>query len=102
MDIKLLVDTKTVQDFCSQGQHKLISYVFYMAQGQLFGRVHSHPPMFLIDDLPSELDHHKVAAVATMLSQLRSQVFVSGIAEEDFKDFRQIYNSELFHVKHTA
>jgi len=100
MDIKLLLDEKTAQDFCSQGQHKLISYVFYMTQGQLFERIHAYSPLFLIDDLPSELDASKVAAVGTILSKLRSQVFISGIAQEDFRSFCQVYESELFHVKH--
>ena len=100
MDINLLIDEKHVQDFCSQGQHKLISYVFYLAQGQLFELAHHYSPIFLIDDLPSELDCHNIAAIAAILSRLHSQVFISGVAKEDFKSFCQYYKSELFHVKH--
>lgn len=102
MDIQLFIDKKKAQDFCSQGQHKLISYVLYMAQGKLFERIHAYSPMFLIDDLPSELDYKKIAAIATILSNLRSQVFISGIAEENFKSFCDVYKSELFHVKHES
>ena len=102
MDVSLLIDEKKAQSFCSQGQHKLISYVFHMAQGKLFKRVHHYSPIFLIDDLPSELDYHKIAAIATIFSKLYSQVFISGITQENFKGFCQVYKSELFHVKHTA
>jgi DNA replication and repair protein RecF len=99
MDIKLCIENKNVQDFCSQGQHKLLSYVFYLAQAQLFEKKHAYSPIFLIDDLPSELDAQRRGAVATMLNKLGSQVFISGVEKESFTQFCHLCDSQLFHVK---
>ena len=100
-DLKLrLAEGKMAQDFCSQGQHKLISYIFYIIQGSLFTKVHSHSPVFLLDDLPSELDSDKIVMIANLLSKLKSQVFVSGVSKDDLKAFCLDTSNEMFHVKH--
>jgi DNA replication and repair protein RecF len=103
MDINLLTEReKMAQDFCSQGQHKLLSYVFYLAQGQLFAHKHVYSPIFLIDDLLSELDQDKLSVVAMIFNKLDAQAFISGIAKADFDQFCQVCQSELFHVKHNT
>jgi DNA replication and repair protein RecF len=99
-DIQLFVENKPAEDFCSQGQHKVISYIFYLMQAKLFSRAHTTTPLLLIDDLPSELDGHKIASIAPLLRELNGQIFISGIEKQDFNAFCSVFDEPcMFHVK---
>jgi DNA replication and repair protein RecF len=100
-DIQLWVENKPAQDFCSQGQHKLISYIFYITQGILFSKKNKTVPIILIDDLPSELDSEKTLLIGALLRQLMGQIFISGVEKRSFKKFSGFFDvTELFHVEH--
>ena len=78
-DLRLTIRNLPAQDILSQGQQKLVTYALYLAQGMLLKEKTNTHPIYLIDDLPAELDANKRECVINLLSQLQSQVFISGI-----------------------
>lgn len=88
------------QDALSQGQQKVVLYALHLAQGLLYQEHHHQGPIYLIDDLPSELDPEKRSKVTKILQAINSQVFITGITEEDLQDILALDSIELFHVEH--
>lgn len=70
-------------DALSRGQQKLLVAAMKLAQAKLFMLQTQQKCVFLIDDLPSELDVRHQAKVAQLLENLASQVFVTAIDKLD-------------------
>ena len=60
--------------------------------------------MYLIDDLPAELDFESAKRLFTLLSQRRAQVFASAITDEAILAAATASSApiKVFHVKHQA
>lgn len=97
-DLLLTIDQIPIQDVLSQGQQKLVTFALHLAQGLLFQKKHAISPIYLIDDLPAELDPQKQALVATFLKQLTAQVFITGINPQDLEPLTTGALAALFHV----
>ncbi|OGT87791.1 MAG: hypothetical protein A2298_01525 [Gammaproteobacteria bacterium RIFOXYB2_FULL_38_6] len=98
-DINLYVGETLAQDYLSQGQQKVAAYAFYLSQGHIFKQQHTYSPIFLIDDLPAELDVDKRGLVAKTLNELDAQIFITGVTQEDLESFLAYKNCSLFHVE---
>lgn len=96
-DFRLTLGDLPAQDILSQGQQKLVTYALHFAQGLLLKEKTGISPIYLIDDLPAELDANKRDCVIDLVNCLESQVFISGI---DPNEIRLPPHSTLFHVKH--
>lgn len=99
-DMQIYVDKIPVQDFLSQGQQKLAAYALHLTQGQLFQETLNRSPIYLIDDLPSELDPSKRDLITSTLQKLQSQVFITGITRADLREILTLKKASVFHVKH--
>lgn len=98
-DLQLKIKGVGVQDILSQGQLKLAAYSLRLAQGQfLYDKTQKHC-LFLIDDLPSELDPVKRQLVATIIQGMKAQLFITGIEIEALTNLLTT-NSKTFHVEH--
>ena len=91
---------KPVHEALSQGQQKLIIYALRFAQGKLLSTQTNKRCVFLIDDLPAELDEEKRTLIATLLKDIESQVFITGIERKLLSPFVEIPDSKMFHVEH--
>ena len=98
-DLQLLLDDKLAGEILSQGQQKLTSCALYLAQGQLLKNLSGKSPIYLIDDLPSELDPKRRSYITTALTELNAQVFITGLTEYELCDAIALKNSQLFHVE---
>lgn len=98
-DLQLYYGKVPVFDFLSQGQQKLAAYALHLAQGILLQRLTAQCPIYLIDDLPSELDSQKRSLLTKALSNLNAQIFITGILLEDLTPMIDIEKAQLFHVK---
>lgn len=98
-DMQLLLEGQPAGEILSQGQQKLASYALYLAQGQLVRTLSNKSPLYLIDDLPSELDQEKRFCIASILKELNAQVFITGITPEELRDVIAFDKAQLFHVK---
>lgn len=99
-DLPLLLKNTPAQDVLSQGQQKLATCALHLAQGLLLQEKTGISPIYLIDDLPAELDAGKRAIVSATLHQLTTQVFVTGITVDELRDLASSKNRALFHVEH--
>jgi DNA replication and repair protein RecF len=99
-DLPVLLENTPAQDILSQGQQKLVTCALHLAQGLLLQQKTGISPIYLIDDLPAELDEGKRAVVSATLHQLDAQVFVTGITIEELSDLADSENRALFHVEH--
>ena len=99
-DLSLECNGLPVKDVLSQGQQKIASYVLYLAQGLLMSEKMGIAPIFLIDDLPSELDSQRSSQLIEILIKLDSQIFITGIKKRDLLDWEKSSSSAMFHVEH--
>lgn len=99
-EILLTSEGHPVKDILSQGQHKTLTYALRLAQGSLLHRQTKKRSVYLIDDLPAELDENKLGIIAEFLHKLDSQVFISGTDISLFKPLAALSETRVFHVKH--
>ncbi|WP_420599640.1 DNA replication/repair protein RecF [Neptuniibacter sp.] len=76
-DIRLKVDGHSAAERLSRGQKKLVVSALKLAQGALFQRMNSRPCIYLIDDLPSELDSAHGELFCKVLEQSSNQCFIT-------------------------
>lgn len=93
-DLQLFHRGSAVHHRLSQGQQKLAAYALHLAQGQLLQEKTGLAPLYLLDDLPSELDTQKLSLMAEALQDLGSQVFITAISSD-------LLPKPLFHHENT-
>lgn len=97
-DLMLYTNNTPVQDHLSQGQQKLAAYAMKLAQGILLKQETGTAPLYLIDDLPSELDTEKQTIVLQLLADLEAQICITGINREDFEKHSELSEAKYFEM----
>ncbi len=101
-DLRLRVRGMNAVDVLSRGQQKLVVCALKIAQGHLLkasGR--QQDCVFLVDDLPSELDGQHREALCRLLEGLNCQVFISCVEAEQLADsWKTETPVSMFHVEH--
>ena len=97
-DIRVFVDGVAAADSLSRGQSKLLVYALKLAQAAHYQAVTGHSCVFLLDDLPAELDYENCTDVLAYLDHLQCQYFVTGVDKKDFDGIDKDL-SQLFHVE---
>ncbi|MBP8925606.1 MAG: DNA replication/repair protein RecF [Pseudomonadales bacterium] len=101
-DLRVRVRGLSADEVLSRGQQKLVVCAMKLAQGRLFSAANSQDCVFLVDDLPSELDRHHRQLLCQLLGALECQVFVSCV---DVTDLDGCWNglpngvTKVFHVE---
>jgi DNA replication and repair protein RecF len=85
-DLILSKDKMPVYNYYSQGQQKALMFVLKVAQGVFLQQSRQKDVIYLIDDLPSELDSVRITAIIELLQQHASQVFLTCIKKNDIID----------------
>jgi DNA replication and repair protein RecF len=78
-DIKIRLRGMPVGEVLSRGQLKLLSAAMRLAQGAVLRSYSDKQCVFLVDDLPAELDQQRRSALCELLIGLQSQVFLTSI-----------------------
>ncbi len=100
-DIQITVEGKPVQDILSRGQQKALVYAMHLAQGMLLYQQSQKACLYLLDDLPSELDTRSCRVLFGLLDVLPSQIFITGVHRDQLNQVcPQDSGHEMFHVKH--
>ncbi|MGD9659704.1 MAG: DNA replication/repair protein RecF [Porticoccaceae bacterium] len=104
-DLKILCGKGMAADVLSRGQAKMLVSALKLAQGILFTELTGKQCIFLLDDLPSELDRPHRLVVSRVLENMGVQVFVTGVEKADliglWKDAEECHeNPAVFHVEH--
>lgn len=102
-DIRVMVNGRLAADTLSRGQQKLVVCSLKLAQGQLMSEQGRGQCIYLVDDLPSELDAVHSRAVCEMLSSMDAQVFITCVEQADVEDVwpeEGRHQMNMFHVEH--
>ena len=75
-DIELLVETKTANQYASEGQQRTVALALKIAQARVFMMEEGAPPLLLIDDIFGELDPVRRNALLANLP-VEAQKFVT-------------------------
>jgi DNA replication and repair protein RecF len=76
-DLSFKIGRSRAVDILSRGQQKILVSSMKLSQGLLLSDALKRQCIFLIDDLPSELDHENRSAVLAQLEAMGGQVFIT-------------------------
>ena len=101
-DIRIRIKGVNAAEVLSRGQQKLLVCALKIAQGVVFKSLTGRDCLYLVDDLPAELDTRHRALLVSWLSRLDTQVFITGVEKEALiEPWRSQSGKELklFHVE---
>ncbi|GAB3109776.1 DNA replication/repair protein RecF [Aestuariicella hydrocarbonica] len=81
-DVKIMVGKTAAVDLLSRGQQKIVVSALLIAQGMVYSEQRQRRCVYLIDDLPAELDEHFRLILADWLVDMGCQVFVTGVEKQ--------------------
>jgi DNA replication and repair protein RecF len=99
-DLKITLNGITAKQVVSRGQQKYLACVLKIAQVEMFCQSLGFSPLFLVDDLFSELDRTTAQQVIELLTLTGSQLFITAIEAQPALSLLPEANRKLFHVKH--
>jgi DNA replication and repair protein RecF len=100
-DLRLKCQSMMAVDILSRGQQKLVVCAMRLAQGYLLSALRGKRCVFLVDDLPAELDRRHRKALCELLEQMNCQVFVTCVDYQDVENcWQPDTEKKLFHVEH--
>jgi DNA replication and repair protein RecF len=99
-DLRISQNGQNAADILSRGQQKLLVCALKIAQGLVLSELSQRKCIYLVDDLPAELDIKHRQALAGWLEKMNTQVFVTGIEKDSLTALWQSTSDlKLFHVK---
>ncbi len=84
----------------SRGQQKILITIVLLAQARIQQSLRGKSPIFLIDDMESELDTSSMRIVTSLISQQSNQFFITSLMPKDIAEERWKKRVEVFHVEH--
>ncbi|MCX7123443.1 MAG: hypothetical protein NTV32_07285 [Gammaproteobacteria bacterium] len=85
-DLKISAHKKPAKDRLSRGEQKLVISMLKLAQGLLLSAQKNIEPLYLFDDIASELDLKHRRKIAEHLAEGKAQIFISSIEEQHLFD----------------
>lgn len=101
-DLRITVNGQNAVEILSRGQQKLLVCALKIAQGYVFTRITERKTIYLVDDLPAELDVKHRLLLARWLDAMSTQLFITGVEQDSLVAiWRNSTNIEtkLFHVE---
>jgi DNA replication and repair protein RecF len=101
-DLRVQMPRSLAKDILSAGQQKLLVCAMMLAQGLLLGQQINKQLLYLIDDLPAELDSCSRSCLLNILSTQQAQVFITVVEAKLLDEILTTIKVpvKLFHVKH--
>lgn len=81
-DLRVKADGQSAAERLSRGQKKLVVSALKLAQGRLFSQLSQRSCIYLIDDLPSELDSHHSQTFCQYLAASQNQCFITCVDKD--------------------
>lgn len=101
-DLTIKTNGILVKHFLSRGQQKLLICAMILAQGLLLTKLTNKRLIYLVDDLPSELDLHSRERLISLLTKQETQIFITAIEPSTICDFVNEQSKvpmNVFHVE---
>lgn len=102
-ELKMLIHGLDAADVLSRGQQKLLVCALKIAQGLVFQNHTKRECIYLVDDLPAELDENYRSLLARWLLSMQTQVFVTGVEADVLQStwsHLATPDVKMFHVEH--
>lgn len=100
-DLRLRLAGHNAAEILSRGQQKLVVCALRIAQGHLVNERKRGQCIYLVDDLPSELDEQHRRALCRLLEELHCQVFITCVDHELLSEgWHKDTPVAMFHVEH--
>lgn len=102
-DFDLISEGLTLRHVLSRGQQKLLICAMILAQGMMLAEQNKAGLIYLVDDLPSELDLLSRQKLVSLLAMQKSQIFITAIEKEAICDLvsdKALVPMKVFHVEH--
>lgn len=102
-DLRITVNGQNAAEILSRGQQKLLVCALKIAQGFVFAQMTGRKTIYLVDDLPAELDEKHRELLTHWLDTMETQVFITGVDQSSLlSPWRNKKNTEIkmFHVEH--
>jgi DNA replication and repair protein RecF len=101
-DLKIRLGKLAAEEVLSRGQQKLLVCALRISAARVYFAQTGRRCVFLIDDLPSELDPENRRRLAGWLQALDGQVFITGVDRRDLESCWQelAVPRKVFHVEH--
>ncbi len=88
-DMVIRVDSRAARFYSSQGQQRSAVLSLKLAEGELSRRFTGEPPVFLLDDVLSELDAHRRSFILSNISS--GQVIITSCDPSDFSSLPDLH-----------
>ena len=100
-DLRVRIGKGSAVDVLSRGQLKLVVCALKLAQGFLYKELQDKQCVFLVDDLPSELDLPNRQKLCRLFQKMNCQTFITCV-EKEALEYCWLTETEIkmFHVKH--
>lgn len=102
-DFELVSEGLMLRHILSRGQQKLLICAMLLAQGKMLVEQEKSGLIYLVDDLPSELDLLSRKKLISLLAMQKSQIFITAIENEaicGLIDEELGVLTKVFHVEH--
>lgn len=102
-DFDIQINGVSAKHFLSRGQQKLLICAMILAQGMLLNKHANKGLIYLVDDLPSELDLQGKQKLISLLSRQQTQIFITAIESSmicDLVSDKTDMPMKVFHVEH--
>lgn len=98
-DLKIIINDIPAKDILSRGQQKLFVCAMILARGALLQTRTNKAPIYLVDDLPAELDLASRSSLIGLLSRQKAQIFVTATENKVWGDVLASHPNKMFHVE---
>ncbi|MBT6057981.1 MAG: DNA replication/repair protein RecF [Gammaproteobacteria bacterium] len=100
-DVDVMLGKSRAVDIFSRGQQKILVSAMKIAQGVLLSDALDRKCIYLVDDLPSELDFENRSSVFAELLSLGAQLFITTVEVDNVLDcISSPLDMTKFHVEH--
>lgn len=99
-ELKIKLGKVNAVDILSRGQLKLVVCALKLAQGFLYSELSGKQCLFLVDDLPSELDSPHRRALCRLFQEMKCQTFITCVEQTVLENcWLPGVEVKMFHVK---
>jgi DNA replication and repair protein RecF len=98
-DLDIKIGKTLASQVLSRGQQKMLTYSLQLAQGLLLKQLVGRTCIYLIDDMPAELDQAHIEAVLQFFNTVQSQLFMTCVFPEQITSYLK-NEVKTFHVEH--
>lgn len=81
-ELKITIAGQDAAEILSRGQQKLLVCALKIAQGSVLSRITGRKCIYLVDDLPAELDEKHRNLLTQWLHKMDTQVFITGVERD--------------------